>query len=471
MLRRLVALVMVLAAGAVPHLATPDAVAQAACGPGVLGDFDCNAVADLVVEAHRYYPDGPTTIYDVIRYPGGQRLSLGRRNIDPDGSAGELVQASFGDLDSDGCADLVLAAQEYMVPGSARLYLVPGSEEGLVPERASRIELPADIVQRVAVLPHAQGSQIAVTTRSERADQALHVVTLDGSFQPVNVTTVTAASLGITPYWNPRFGFGMSLAASGRTIVVGNPNEKAGRFVVGAVHLFTSTDANPTVFRHSRITEDSAHIPGRGLDGSSFGAAVDYLDGRLIIGAPDKQVVRFNNYANNAGQVFLLRWNESTRKYTYLRAINQNTKGVPGVAEPWDQFGYTVLLARGLSTANSYDLVATSSEGIGAARNAGSVLVTTFDTRKGYLNLTQASPGVPGDIVAQHRFGHALARRSGTSSDVLVIGAADRQEPCGNGGLLMQTSGTPLASTTWAVIPAQVDDSPCPNSWPYTLPK
>lgn len=473
MVRRLLILAVLAASTTLPHLVTASAVAAPICGVGVRGDIDGNGVADIVAGAIRYsYPrPGATSDFDVIRLPDEQRVTLGVSDIDPTTTAGRLVQAALGDLDGDGCADLVFGADDGDTKGAARLYLVPGSPDGPAVGRTTRIDLGAGLVQRVAVVPHPTGGQVAVTTKSEQGGAALHVIAVDESLAPTQTVTITAASLGIAASTS-LYGFGASLAASGHTIVVGNPHERKGatRFTVGAVHLFTATEATPMTFRHSRITEDSAHIPGRAVDGSSFGERVDYLDGRLIIGAPDKQVPRFNNYANNAGQVFLLRWNEATRKYTYLRSFNQDSKGVPGIAEPWDRLGYEVMLARGLTAPGSYDVIASSREGIGAAEVAGSVLFTNFD-KGGYRTLSQASAGVPGDVGYTHWFGHELSRRSGNGPDIVMIAALDSQEACG-GGLLMQTAGTPLATTTWTLVPPAARDVPCPDGmWPYTLPR
>ncbi|MGC3994302.1 MAG: VCBS repeat-containing protein [Propionicimonas sp.] len=470
MLRRSLAIAVLLAVATVPCLDAPQAAAASGCGSAVRGDLDGNGVADLVVGASRYnYPEsGEHTEFDVVRYPSEQRLSLGVSDLDPD-RAGVLERAAIGDLDADGCADVVFAADDATAPGAARLYVVPGSVDGLVLAQATRIDLSADLVQNVVVLPHTTGSQIAVTTRSDDGDQALHIVTLGDSFAATGLATITAASLGIKPAQNAGYGFGISLAASGRTIVVGNPRERLGkRYSVGAVHLFTATDAAPTTFRHSRITESSAHIPGRAVDGSSFGEAVDYLDGRLAIAAPDKQVVRKNNVANNAGQLFLLRWHETTRTYTFLRTVNQNSTGVAGTAEPWDRLGYQVLLARGLTSPDAYDLVAASREGIGAAQVAGSILVTNFD-KGGSRTLTEASAGVPGDVGEEHWFGFQLTRRAGTTSDVLVAGAFDHEALCGDGEVV-QTSGAPLATTTWEAVAPESEDVPCPSgAWPSSL--
>lgn len=471
MFRRTVAITAaLLIAAAIPQLQAPTAAAASPCGSGVRADLDGNGIGDLAVNSIRWDDSRPghQTDFDVIRYPEGQRIAIGVDQLDPEPFAGHLVEAAFGDLNGDGCADLVFGADDANATGTARLYLVPGSPSGLALGSTKRIDLPADLVQKVAVVSHPSGSQIAVTTRSDKGNHALRVLTVNNDLQVTGSTTITAASLGIKVPWNSYFGFGMSLAASGRTIVVGSPNEKVGKaHLLGAVHLFTATDAAPLTFRHTRITENSAHIPGRPED-SSFGEAVDYLDGHLVIADPDRQIVRKFRYANNAGQLYLLRWNESTRKYRFVRTVNQNTKGVQGTAEAWDRLGYQVLLARGLTSAGSYDVVASSREGIGRADVAGSVLITNFD-KAGYQTLTQPTPGVPGNVGKEHWFGFSLTRRASGASDVLVIGAVGTGSTCNN-GLLIQSSGSQLRTTTWTGISPIPTGGTCPTDmWPRAL--
>jgi hypothetical protein len=127
----------------------------------------------------------------------------------------------------------------------------------------------------------------------------------------------------------------------------------------------------------------------------------------------------------------------------------------------------SVMLARGLTKTGSYDVVTTVREGIGAASVAGGIVITNFD-KAGYRGYSQASPGVPGDVGTEHWFGWELARRSGGASDSLVTAAIDHQQACGT-GLLMETSGVPLAEAQWTLVPPQVGNQPCPNSWPYSL--
>lgn len=471
MLRRTIAVTAaLLIAAAVPQLQAPAAAASAPCGSGVRGDVDGNGTGDLAVNSIRYDYSRPghRTDFDVIRYPEGQRVEVSVDQLDPEPLSGHLVEAAFGDLNGDGCADLVFAADDANATGTARLYLVPGSPSGLALSSAQRINLPADLVQKVAVVAHASGGQIAVTTRSDKGNHALRVLTVNNDLQVTGSTTITAASLRIKVPQNSYFGFGMSLAASGRTIVVGSPNEKVGKaHTLGAVHLFTATDAAPMTFRHTRITENSPHIPGRAFL-ASFGEAVDYLDGRLAVGSPDWEYVHKNYTANNAGAVYLLRWNESTRTYKFVRRINQATKGVPDKAESWDRLGYEVLLARGLTRPGSYDVVAASREGIGKASVAGSVLITNF-AKAGYQTLTQASAGVPGEVGKEHWFGFSLTKRAGGASDVLVIGALGTGSTCDN-GLLIQSSGSPIRTTTWTPISPLTAGGTCPTDmWPRAL--
>lgn len=423
--------------------------AAAGCTAGVAGDVDGNGVGDLVVQAGRdggQYQSG----FDLIRYPGGQRTFVTVPAVEPAPEAAlRLVAAAIGDLDGDGCAEVVIAGDvpnpAYSPIGSyhhlARAYVVPGSPEGPVLAKAVRIDLPGGGVQQLRLLP---GARQLVLTTIDRTGGALVVHTLGEGLTAGNTRVVTGKSLKIAA-GAPRDEFGRSLAASGHTIVVGSPAEKVSRSTSrGAVYVFSSPG-----LQRVRLTARSKGMPKLAAKSQRFGAAVAYLDGRLAIGAPQSQV---GDHAG-AGLVHLLRWNPTSRTHKAVRTFGQSTKGVPGAAGDWDLLGSQLVIARGLTASGSYDVVAGAPhDAVGKIKGAGSLIVTRFET-KTYRRLTQNSAGIPGSVGMNRLFGLALAvRHQSRTSDSLLALSNQRDPECSAAMLLTQSRGGRLTSGGWSRV-------------------
>ncbi|QTE00360.1 FG-GAP-like repeat-containing protein [Streptomyces cyanogenus] len=90
-----------------------------------------------------------------------------------------------------------------------------------------------------------------------------------------------------------------------------------------------------------RFTQDTPGVPGSRESNDKFGQAVavgditgDGIDD-VAVGAPDE---------NGEGVVDVLRGSRSGLTGAGAQAFGQNTRGVPGTAEPYDSFGYVVRL-------------------------------------------------------------------------------------------------------------------------------
>jgi len=459
-------LVTILAAGtaaAMPAPAKLVPVVSAACVAGTAGDIDGNGVGDLVVEARRY---GPTqTQFDVLRFPDGQRISIGLADLDPAPEAGLWIRdVALGDLDGDGCAEAVFVGDipdlNYtplnLYQYRPRLYVVPGSPDGLNLAGTVRIDLPGGGARHVTVLPATH--QIAVTTTA-KAGGTLLVHTLGVGLTAGTTWQVTAKDLGIAS--GGRADFGFALSASGDTIAVGSPAQALGIFAdAGAVYLFSS----PTM-THVRLTQKTKGMPKASPYGQRFGASVAYLDGRLAIGAPGAQI----GDHNDAGRVNLVLWNETKRTYKVLRSFNQDSKHVTGIARSWDILGSEVLIARGLTGSGSYDVVAGARlDQLGTTKGAGSVTVTNFD-RSGYQLITQNTPGVPGSVAKSRQFGATLGLRHLTPASDSILTTSYQTDPDCKAYMLMQTAAAPIKTTTWNLVSPRNDAAGCAQTWTYTI--
>lgn len=461
------ALLTILAAASAAAMPAPGkllTVVSAACVAGTAGDIDGNGVGDLVVEARRY---GPTqTQFDVLRYPDGQRASIGLADVDPAAEAGLWIRdMALGDLDGDGCAEAVFVGDLpdpnhtplNLYQYKPRLYVVPGSPDGLNLAGTVRIDLPGGGARHVAVLPATR--QIAVTTTAQSGGTLL-VHTLGVGLTAGTTWQVTAKDLGIAS--GGRADFGVALSASGHTIAVGNPGQALGIYAdAGAVFLFSS----PTM-THVRLTQRTKGMPKASPYGQRFGASVAYLDGRLAIGAPGAQIG--DHYA--AGRVNLVLWNETKRTYKVLRSFNQDSRHVTGIARSWDILGSEVLIARGLTGSGSYDVVAGARlDQLGTTKGAGSITVTNFH-RSGYQLITQNTPGVPGSVAKSRQFGATLGLRHLTSASDSILTTSYQTDPdCKEASMLMQTAAAPIQTTTWNLVSPRDDAVGCAQTWTYTI--
>lgn len=430
-----------------------------ASGSPLDADFDGDGLAELVIGAE------PLTTND----------TGGRHWVQP-GAGGAATWIEGGevqtaDLNGDVCADALLFDGGHHPWLKAAL----GTPEGLdlageatvtIPQAAA-VEADGDpetvLVVHAAGLRHDGFSQIVVAGyRKWEIDPRMafvDVLTLDGSLGVTGSQVMEFPGVDTQEWWITGFGV---LATSGGTVAVGVPNATVkGHAHAGAVWLYTPDVTDPTrLVRRKVLSQHSPGVPGTALSGDHFGAALAMRDGRLAIGIPGERDPR--HWA--AGQVQPILWNEATNTYTAYRAINQNTRGVPGTNESYDEFGSHLALARGLTASGSYDILIGADEGYGKLKAAGSVTVANF-TRSLYRGYTQASAGIPGNPQAYDHFDRVGVLQNATSGvDTVVIGSpGEDSNGTGNLGRVIRSDGRRLgATTTWSTVPIP-SDAPRPT--------
>jgi hypothetical protein len=99
--------------------------------------------------------------------------------------------------------------------------------------------------------------------------------------------------------------------------------------------------------RTTKITQDTAGVPGAGEKGDQFGSAISagdvngdgYAD--VAVGVPNEDI----GTTADAGSVVILKGSRTGLTGTGAQAFDQSKAGVPGASEKGDKFGGTVLLS------------------------------------------------------------------------------------------------------------------------------
>ncbi len=218
---------------------------------------------------------------------------------------------------------------------------------------------------------------------------------------------------------NDRFGSAVAIGdfdADGiGDLAVGAPLDTVGNAAgAGVVHVLHGTRGGLSARRDQLWSQASAGVPGRASIGETFGSALAAGDlsangaDDLVVGSPGEQV----SDAVSAGAVTVL-YGRSGRGLTvgHARALDQDTRGVPGRAERDDHFGEALAIAD-FDGDGTGDLAAGApGDRVAGLAGAGAVNVlrggTAGLTPAGGQRWSQGSGGVLGAVGADH-FGAAL---------------------------------------------------------------
>ncbi len=192
----------------------------------------------------------------------------------------------------------------------------------------------------------------------------------------------------------------------------------------------------------SAVTQNSPGIPGASEAGDRFGAAltINHLIGAngtidVAVGVPNEDI----GSVTDAGSVIILK--DLADPVETGTAIDQNSAGVPGVAEAGDQFGRSLDSVNVISNSSSWLAIGVPGEDVGSRSNAGSVQLfrsneITLSPRAG---LTQDTPGVTSVAESGDHFGDRLAfglLGRPESSIRLAVSAPNEDGTAANTGLV-----------------------------------
>lgn len=347
-------------------------------------------------------------------------------DVSPDQSA---------DLNGDICADWVSL--------DPNLAWRIGSPAGLGDELdAGTLTLPGSTgtwsLTDFAVLRHDEFSQILVTGTNTSANvvepnSGLHIITLSA-----NGSEGTTTSLSLTD--KVATGKQIPIAADDDLVAIGDWQHNS-------VLLYNAAESGALSYS-TTITQDTAGIPGTDETGDDFGRTLALRDDHLAIGIPGETT----SGVSQTGRVQPVLWH-SPSDYTAYRSIDQNTKGVVGTNEKGDRFGGSLDIGRGLTQANSYDIIiGTPLENVGSVVDAGTVTVANFNTST-YRTYSQSTKYVPGSVARDKKFGVAVEALRMNSSDSPGMWIATKEGISNCYQDTMHTVAGKLTSTTrWKAI-------------------
>ncbi len=383
-------------------------------------DFDGDGRADLAF-SHASTPDL------TVRYGNGTVVQItGTEVLGEEGTLGSAVLAR--DLNADGYTDLVLGASTYSDYVS-RVHVLFGSPAGLQVSSQPSFGIPA--LNQVVSLA-------LVTAPVPRL-----AVGLDNSATEGGVGTVAVYDLGPDglPKSEPAFltpGSGTVPAAAGTYFAIRLAAWENHLYVgahytlVGKVHSggVLAVDFGPTgVTATKLVTRSTKGVPGKARENDSFGFSVAARDGYLAVGIPGDNIPSIK--ASGSVQLFRI----TSSGLVPGRLIWQGTRGVPGTADRYDDFGRSVALGTvcpgvlGVIVGNPEERPPTTD-----VMAAGAAWVIPLKTKKGCraIGLRQGK-GLPGHPTENYNLGQGVAviRDRGAKVDLVAISGATTSDPEG----------------------------------------
>jgi disulfide bond formation protein DsbB len=384
--------------------------AQPAAAAGQRADFNGDGFDDLAIGAAFEDLSGVLDAGAVnVLYGSASGLATRGAQLwtqDSPGVPGTAQQAEFfgvalaaGDFDADGFGDLAIGIQRDRDGGvgAGAVQVLYGSARGLTASRAQLWTQDSPGVPEDSEFEDEFGTALAA--------------------RDLNDDRATDLAVGVP-------GEDLGTAADAGAVVVLYGAQAAGLTATGA----------------QLWTQDSPGVPGAAELGDIFGhaLAIGDVDGDgsadLAVGASGESV----GAVTNAGAVNLLLGSAAGLVSRGAQLFTQNSPGVPGLAEPFDQLGFAVALGDADHDGFADLAAGVVVEDVGTVADAGAVQVLYGSaaglTATGSQLWTQNNPGVPDQAEVDDDLGFSVALGDADGDGFADLAAGAIGESVGNVG-------------------------------------
>jgi len=184
--------------------------------------------------------------------------------------------------------------------------------------------------------------------------------------------------------------FGVSVAMSGDTVVVGSPwNDDSGS-KSGSAYVFRTTDGGATYIEVAKLTAADA------ASGDEFGISVAIDGGTVVLGARERE-----SGGSKSGSAYIFRTTDGGATYVQAAKLTASDAGAS------DYFGYVVAIDGATVVVGAY------------GKNSETGAVYIFSTRDNGISYFEVAKLTASDAVSGDRFGISVA----IDGDTVVVGS------------------------------------------------
>ncbi|WP_375431078.1 FG-GAP repeat protein [uncultured Friedmanniella sp.] len=356
----------------------------------VVGDVDGDALSDLAVGLPAR-ADAAGAVDLRLTSAASRLLTLEAAGLSPSLEGDRFGSAvALADLNGDGCDDFVVGAPG-VTDDAGRIHVVYGAPDGS--------QTTGGLTEDGGSTPFDRfGSAVAITDAAldsgfhvwvgapyddpgavQNAGSVTHffVTGEDGEIEVETVETISQATSGVPGTAEVGDHFGAVLTAVPGGVWVGTPDEDVGSVKDAGAVTFLASEGVSGFDTATSWSQASPRVAGGAEAGDHFGAAIGAFDDHAVVGVPGEDV----GSRRDAGMLQILARRSALAAFRPVAGLNQDSKGIPGVAEVGDRLGAAVVVGRNIGCFEGVTQLAAGAPGEDLAvggrsvRDAGTVLV------------------------------------------------------------------------------------------------